>query len=61
MIKIIQSIVDLEDRENRVVNLVKAKHGFINKSDAINHIIRKYEELVLDNVLKPIMEEKKQY
>ncbi|HLD15575.1 MAG TPA: antitoxin [Candidatus Nanoarchaeia archaeon] len=61
MIKIIQSIVDLEDRENRVVNLVKAKHGFINKSDAINNIIRKYEELVLDNVLKPIMEEKKQY
>ena len=40
MIKIVQASVDLEDRENRVVTIVKGKYGLRNKSDAITFIIK---------------------
>lgn len=36
----VQAIVDLGEFENRVVNVVKARFGLKNKSDAINRIIQ---------------------
>ena len=57
MIKIVQASVDLEDRENRVVTIVKGKYGLRNKSDAVCFIIRKYEEAFLKEPFKPAIEE----
>ena len=42
MIKFIQSCVDLPPYENKVVNIVKAKHDLRTKQDAILFIIKEY-------------------
>ena len=39
----VQILVNLGERENRIVNLVKAKFGFKNKSLAINFIIKSHK------------------
>ena len=41
-----------------MLNIVKGKHGLKNKSDAINMIIRSYEENFLEPELRPEYREK---
>ena len=40
----VQAIINLGERQSRVLNIVKGKFGFKNKSDAINFILDEYEE-----------------
>ena len=48
-----QTLVNLDKREDMVVNIVKGKYGLKNKNDAIRLIINKYEKESLEPVLRP--------
>jgi len=43
-----KNVVDLGERENRVINIVKAKYGLKDKSQALSVIIKRYEECELN-------------
>ena len=54
----VQAIINLEDREDRVLTIVKGKYGLKNKSDAVNFVINKFEEELLEPQLRPEYVEK---
>ncbi len=47
------AIVDLKERTNRVINIIKAKYGLRDKSSAIDKLAEEYEEEVLEPSLRP--------
>ena len=49
----VQAVVTLGEREDRVLTIVKGKYGLKNKSDAINLVIDKFEEDLLEPELRP--------
>jgi hypothetical protein len=49
----VQSIIDLGEREDRVLNIVKAKFGLKNKSEAVTLITKVYEKSFLEPELRP--------
>ncbi len=49
----VQSIIDINENEDRVLNIVKAKFGLKNKSQAVAMITKIYEESFLEPELKP--------
>ena len=49
----VQAIVNIGEYEDRILTIVKGKFGFKNKSEAINFVIDKYEEDLLEPELKP--------
>lgn len=49
----VQAVISLTDYENRILNIVKGKFGLRNKSEAIEHIIKSYEEEMLEPELRP--------
>jgi len=49
----VQSIIDLNEREDRILNIVKAKFGLKNKSEAVSLIAKIYEDSFLEPELKP--------
>ncbi|MFH1181457.1 MAG: DUF2683 family protein [Candidatus Woesearchaeota archaeon] len=65
----VQAIIDIEDRTNRILNMVKAKFCLNDKSEAINMMAKQYEEKLLEPELRPeyvekarkIMKQKKIY
>ena len=54
----VQSIIDLGENEDRILNIVKAKHGLKNKSQAVAMIAKIYEESFLEPELRPEYVEK---
>ena len=54
----VQAVIKIRDRSNRVLNIVKAKYGFKDKSQAIEHVIEKYEAAFLEPELRPEYVEK---
>lgn len=48
-----QAIVNFGEHEDRVLNIVKGKYGFKNKSQAVNFVIKKFEEEMLEPKLRP--------
>ncbi len=48
-----QAIVKISDKANRVLNIVKAKYGLKDKSEAINLVAIEYGEEVLEPELRP--------
>lgn len=48
-----QAIVNLGENENRALNIIKAKFGFKNKSEAVNYIIDEYAEENLEPEFRP--------
>ncbi len=54
----VQAIINLGEREDRILTIVKGKYGFKNKSDAINFVIEKFEEELLEPQLRPDYVEK---
>ena len=48
-----QAIVSLGEHEDRILNIVKGKYGFKNKSDAMNFVIDKFEQELLEPELRP--------
>ena len=49
----VQSIIDLGENEDRILNIVKAKYGLKNKSQAIAILTKVYEDSFLEPELKP--------
>ena len=49
----VQNIIIIGEREDRILNIVKAKYGLKNKSEAISFIAKNYEESFLEPELKP--------
>ena len=49
----VKSLIDLNERESRVINIVKAKYGLKDKSQALSVIIKRYEECELEPELRP--------
>ncbi len=49
----VKNVIDIDDRENRVINIVKAKYGLKDKSQALSIIIKRYEECELEPQLRP--------
>lgn len=40
----VKSTIEIPERENRVLNIVKAKHGFKTKEQAFIFLINEYEQ-----------------
>ena len=49
----VQAVINLEEKEDRVLNIVKGKFGLKNKSEAITLIINEYEQEFLEPELRP--------
>lgn len=49
----VQAIIDINERANRVLNMVKAKYGLKDKSQAIQVMAEQYEENILEPELRP--------
>lgn len=49
----VQAVVNLNEHENRVINIIKGKYGLRNKSEAIEFMINEYEKDHLEPELKP--------
>ena len=54
----VKAIVNINERTNRVLNIVKAKHGLKTKSDAINKVVNEYGKSLLEPELRPEFIEK---
>ena len=51
--KMVQAIIDLGEFEDRILTIVKGKYGFKNKSEAVNFVIDKFEQEILEPKLRP--------
>ena len=56
----VQAIINIDDRTNKILNAVKAKYGLKDESEAIDFIVAEYEEEMLEPELKPEYIEKMQ-
>jgi len=54
----VQAIIDIEKETNRVLNIVKAKFGLRDKSEAIDVMAEQYEKELLEPQLRPEYAEK---
>jgi hypothetical protein len=54
----VQALITINENSNRVLNIVKAKFDFKDKSEAIEYIISKYIEYENEPELKPEFIEK---
>ena len=52
-ISTVKSLIDLNERESRIINIVKAKYGLKDKSQALSVILKRYEECELEPQLRP--------
>ena len=49
----VKALINIEDQANRVLNIVKAKFGLKDKSEAINIMAKQYQEYILEPELRP--------
>jgi len=49
----VQAVINIDENTNRVLNIVKAKFGLKDKSQAINLVVNEYEENSLEPRLRP--------
>ena len=49
----VQAIISISEQSNRVLNMVKAKYGLRDKSQAIDVMAKEYEENILEPELRP--------
>lgn len=56
----VQAIITLGEHEGRLLNIIKGKFGFRNKSDTITFVLQKFEEELLEPELRPEYREKLQ-
>ena len=49
----VKAIVNIDEKANRVLNIVKAKENLKDKSEAINLIIEQYGKDLLEPELRP--------
>ena len=49
----VQAVININVNANRVLNIVKAKFGLKDKSEAINLVVNEYEQTALEPELRP--------
>lgn len=49
----VQAVINMNEREDRILNIIKAQHGLKNKSQAIEFVLRVYAESFLEPELRP--------
>lgn len=49
----VQAIIKIEDHTNRILNILKAKYGLKDKSQAIDLMATQYEKELLEPELRP--------
>ena len=49
----VKSVITLTERESRIINIVKAKYGLKDKSQALSIILNRFEECELEPQLRP--------
>ncbi len=49
----VKAIVTIDERTNRILNILKAKHGLKDKSQAINLMAHQFEACVMEPELRP--------
>lgn len=54
----VQAIIKIDEKSNRILNMVKAKYGLKDKSQAIERIAKEYEDNILEPQLRPEYVEK---
>ena len=50
---LVKAIVTIDERTNRILNIVKAKYGLKDKSQAINLMAQQYEACIMEPELRP--------
>jgi hypothetical protein len=50
----VQNIITISEKENRIVNMVKAKYGMKNKNQAIGFMIQTFAKHFLPDSLHPV-------
>jgi hypothetical protein len=48
----VQAIINIQENTNRILNILKAKHGLKDKSEAIDILAKEYEENLLEPTLR---------
>ncbi|MBS3071156.1 MAG: hypothetical protein A2639_00540 [Candidatus Staskawiczbacteria bacterium RIFCSPHIGHO2_01_FULL_34_27] len=54
----VKALIELNENINRVLNLIKVKYGFKDKSEAINFVVSKYIDDEAEPDLRPEFIEK---
>ncbi len=54
----VQAVINIQEETNRVLNIVKAKFGLKDKSQAIELVVAEYQENFLEPELRPEYVEK---
>lgn len=49
----VQAMINIDEEANRVLNIIKAKYGLKDKSEAINLVVSEYEQEFLEPELRP--------
>ena len=49
----VQAIINIKENTNRVLNIIKAKYGLKDKSQAIDLMAEEYEQEILEPELRP--------
>lgn len=49
----VQAVININEKEDRVLNIVKGKFGLKNKSEAVQLIVSEYEQEFLEPELRP--------
>ncbi len=49
----VQAVINIDERTNRILNIVKAKYGLKDKSQTIDLVVSRYEENFLEPELRP--------
>jgi hypothetical protein len=49
----VQAIINIDQKTNRILNILKAKYGLKDKSQAINLMAEHYEQQLLEPELRP--------
>jgi hypothetical protein len=48
MVYMVQAIINIDERTNRILNIIKAKYVLKDKSAAINKMAEEYENMILE-------------
>ena len=49
----VKAIININENTNRLLNILKAKYGLKDKSEAIDRLAEEYEEEILEPELRP--------
>jgi len=60
MVYMVQAMININENVNRILNIIKAKYGLKDKSEAINLVVNEYGGNILEPELRPEYLEKLQ-